>query len=722
MTPFDKPAPEHTAASLRPFFAPRSVAVIGASRDPRSIGFRLLDALLAGGFQGPVFPVNPHAPAIHALRTYPSVADVPGPVDLAVIAVPPAAVLGVVDECAASGVPALLVITAGFAEVGPEGLALQNQLLDKVRAAGMRMIGPNCLGMINTDPDVRLNATFVPLTPPPGHIAVSSDSGALGLALLAAADRLGLGVSSCVSVGNRADVSSNDLLEYWENDPATRVVLLYLESFGNPRRFARIARRVGRSKPIVAVKSGRTGAGRRAAGSHTAALAARELAVDALFHQTGVLRADTLEELFDLAAFLDAQPLPPGRRVGIITNAGGPAILCADACEAGGLSLPELSGPTRSLLAAFLPTTASTANHVDMIASAGPDEFRRATEILLTCGEVDALIVVFVPPGPTELTAEVSRAVAEGVTRARAAGAVDCPVLACILPDMGVHSLAGREGERIPCYPFPESAARALAKSNLHAEWRRTPHEYAPLTGPGIDAPRARAVCRKVLDERGEGWLSVRETREVLEAAGLPVAPGGVAGSADEAVALARALGFPVAVKLASREIVHKTEIGGVRLSLADEAAVREAFAGIRDRLAREGKADAMEGVLIQPMIPWGTEVMVGMTYDPLFGPLIAFGLGGIHVEVLGDVCFRVAPLTVQDAGEMVRSVRAHRLFEGYRGHPRADVPALERLLLRFSRLIEEVPELREVDLNPVFALAPGEGCLIADARVRVTG
>lgn len=705
-----------TAASLSPFFRPHAVAVVGASRDPAAIGHQLLDALVRGEFRGVVYPVNPKATTIRGLRAYPSVRELPEPVDLAVVAVPRDAVLGVVDDCAARGVRALVVISAGFAEVGREGTELQKRLVEKVRGYGMRLIGPNCLGLVSTDPDVRLNATFVPYFPPRGGVAMSSDSGALGLAALAVACRLGLGVSGCVSVGNRADVSSNDLLEYWEEDDATRVILLYLESFGNPRRFARIARRVSRRKPIIAVKAGRTRAGRRAAGSHTAALAAADVAVDALFHQTGILRAETLQEMFDLAAGLGSQPLPPGRRVAIVTNAGGPAILCADACEAAGLSVPELSEKTRTQLAAFLPRTASLGNPVDMIASATPEDFGRAIRTVLSSGEVDALIAIAVSTGTCEAGA-AARAIAESAEAAHESSAVGKPVLACLMPEQAGLGLAGSRKEKVPCYAFPEAAARVLGKAAAYAEWRAQPLGKVPDFGD-IDLPSARALCQGGLEKRGSGWLSTEETRVVLQAMRLPLAPGGVARTAEEAAALARRLGFPVAVKLASQRLTHKTEIGGVRLGLTDEAAVRQAFEEIRTRLARDGNVDAMEGVLVQAMIYGGTEVLVGMTHDPLFGPLVAFGLGGIHVEILGDVCFRVTPLTDHDASEMVRAIRGYRLFQGYRGHPAADVAALEDLLLRVSRLVEEVPEISELDLNPVFALPPGLGCRIVDARI----
>jgi acetyl coenzyme A synthetase (ADP forming)-like protein len=707
-----------TVASLRPFFRPKSVAVVGASRNPSSIGYRLLEALMQNGFQGSIYPVNPQATEIRGLRAYPSVRELLEPVDLAVIAVPRDAVLSVLDDCAARGVRAVVIITAGFAEVNAEGRELQQRLIEKARGYGMRMIGPNCLGILNTDPSVRLNASFSPIFPPAGRIAMSSQSGALGLAVLAAAKRFGLGLSTFVSVGNKADVSGNDLLQYWEEDEATGVILLYLESFGNPRRFARIARRVSHCKPIVAIKSGRTKAGGRAAGSHTAALAASEVAVDALFHQTGIIRADTLEEMFDLAAALGSQPLPRGRRVAIITNAGGPAILCTDACEACGLVVPEFSAATRSCLGAFLPAAASTTNPVDLIASATPEQYARAIETILDSGEVDALVAIYIPTGQSETEAFVA-AMRASVGRARAGGRADTPVLACLMTEAGAWAQLDRGGEKIPTYAFPEAPARTLGKIAAYAEWRGSPDGLIP-DFDDLNIPLAREICGNAVATRGDGWLAADETRAVLAAVRLPLPPGGVATTAQKAIELANSIGFPVAVKLASHQLVHKTEMGGVCLNLADADAVRLAFEQIRDRLAKANQLDAMDGVFVQPMIAGGVEVMVGVTQDPLFGPLIAFGLGGVHVEILADVCFRVTPLTDRDAAEMVRAIRGYRLLQGYRGHPPADIEAIEELLLRVSRLVEEIPEIVEIDLNPVIALPPSQGCRIVDARIRV--
>ncbi len=707
-----------TTTSLLPFFQPRSVAVIGASRNPANIGGRILNALTANGFRGPIYPINPHASSIGPLTAYPSLRSLPQTVDLAVVAVPRDAVLQVIDDCATRGVRAVIVITAGFAESGADGRELQHRLLEKIRGYGMRMVGPNCMGLLNADPAVRLNASFAPDFPPFGRVAFCSQSGALGLAIISLARERELGLSSFVSVGNKADVSGNDMLQFWEEDKNTGVILLYLESFGNPRRFARIAQRVSRHKPIVAVKAGRTGAGRRAAGSHTAALAASDVAVDALFHQTGVIRAETLDEMFDVAAALSMQPLPGGRRVAILTNAGGLGILCADSCEAVGLSVQELADASKNQLRKFLPATASVTNPVDMIASAGAEDFRKAAEILLAAPEVDSLIVLTIHVGLAD-TAAIGRAICAGVSATRRRSGKGKPVLTCIMDKAHAGKPLRTDGEQLPNYAFPESAARVLGKLARYTEWRNQPPGVVP-DFDDIQPQAARALCRGSLKESRAGWLSAEETRSVLSAFALPLPRAGVCRTAAEAVTLAQDIGFPVALKLASRQIVHKSEFGGVRLNLQDGSAVVKAFGEIRDRLVNENKLDAFDGVLIQPMISGGVELVVGITQDPIFGPLIGFGLGGIHVEILKDVCFRVTPITDRDAAEMVRGIRGYPLLEGYRGHPPADIPALEELLLRVARLVEEVPEISELDLNPIIALPPGRGCLIVDARIHV--
>ena len=701
-------------AGLAALFRPRSVAVIGASRKPDSVG-GLVMRNLVGGFTGAVYPVNPRADSVLSVPAYASLRVVPREVDLAIIIVPAASIPAVIDDCRAKGVQAVIVPSAGFAETGPEGRALQERVLAAVRAAGIRMVGPNCLGVINTDPDVQLNATFASSPVRPGRVAMSSQSGALGVAVLEYASSFDIGFSSFVSVGNKADVSGNDLLQYWEDDPRTDVILLYLESFGNPRRFARIARRVSRVKPILAVKSGRSASGRRAAGSHTAALAGSEAGSDALCRQAGVLRCDTLEEMFEVAALLSHQPLPKGPRVAVLTNAGGPGILCADACEAAGLLLPTLELATVEALREFLPPAASALNPVDMIATAGPAEFERAVPLLLDDANVDALVAIHIPVRRQD-SAGVEEALARG--RSAAHSGRSKPLLACLFADRPAGGTADTR-ERIPVYRFPESAARALGRAWDRAAWLGQPEGVVPEL-PGLRPERARAICRQALEARGECWLRADEVAGVLAAFGLPELPIALCRTREEAAQAARGAHGPVAIKLQSDTVVHKSDVGGVVLGVDGPDAAAAAFDAIARRLEAAGRAGEMRGVTVQPMAGPGIETMMGFTLDSSFGPLVAFGLGGTTLELFGDVVFRITPLTDRDASEMLASIRGRALLDGYRGQPGADKCALAEMLLRVARLADEVPEIVELDLNPVLARPPGQGAVALDARMHV--
>ncbi len=701
-----------TIVSLRPLLRPRSIAVVGASGEAESLGYRVLDELVRARFHGPVYAVNPHRSSVGSFPAFPSLAALPDAVDLAVVLVPARHVESVVDDAIERGVRSLVVITAGFAETGPEGRAVQDRIVERVRAAGVRMVGPNCMGVVNAAEDVRMNATFSSWFPEPGSVGMLSQSGALGISILAFASSLGLGLSTFVSVGNKADVSGNDLLEWWEADPATKVVLLYLESFGNPRRFARIARRVTRSKPIVVVKSGRSDAGKRAAGSHTAALAATDVAADALFAQTGVLRADTLEEMFDLALVLASQPLPPGRRVAVLTNAGGPGILAADALSAHGLDVVELGAETREQLAAFLPSAASTRNPVDMIASAPPDAFERAAEILLADPDVDALLVIDVPIDRRGWDV-YEPSLLRGVERGSARAAAPKPVVACVM-GTGHEGRARRLGGGLPGFSFPEAAAKALAGAARYAAWRARPPS-PPLALPGLDMDRAVSRARDARSREVGGWLRLDDAFAVLADLGLVVLPCRFTQTADDAVEASKTFDGPVALKIVSESALHKSEGGGVQLNLVGDDAVRRAW----DAMARG--FPQRTGILVQPMAPkGGTEVLMGVTLDPAFGPLIGFGLGGTQVEVLRDVVFRVTPLETADATAMVEGLRGRALLEGHRGAPPRDRAALVDGLLRLSRFAEALPELAELDLNPVFALPEGEGLVVVDVRMRL--
>jgi acetyl coenzyme A synthetase (ADP forming)-like protein len=686
---------DHVAvtASLRPFFAPRSLAVVGASRRRGSIGGELFRNVITADFTGAAYPVNRDGEPVGGVRGYRSFEELPETVDLAVICLPARNVLDAAGSALESGVKALCVISSGFAEVGSEGAERQERLLELVRSHGGRLVGPNCLGI--AIPPLSLNATFGPRPLPPGPIAFSSQSGALGLALLEKAAERRLGFSAFVSVGNKADVSSNDLLEWWEDDNATEVVLLYLESFGNPAKFSRLARRVARRKPILALKAGTTNAGAKAASSHTAALAGSDAAVDALFRQAGVLRAETLVELVDAASLLASQPLPQGRRVGVLTNAGGLGILCADACEKAGLELPELGEETRAALAEIFPADASLANPVDMLGSATAATYLAAIPPLLADKRLDALIVLFVPP-----VVAGAGEVADAIRQAVADAGRDKPVLAVVMSADGTPPALLESGSPVSSFPYPESAARALGLAASRADWLRQPAGQVPALD-GID----RASARRAVEESAEGWLSPEPTRRLLEAYGVPLVPELRAGSAEEAVEAAGELGFSVVVKTAAAG-AHKTESGGVALDLRDQ----EHVAAAAERIGAP--------VIVQAYVTGGAELLAGAVQDPVFGPLVAFGPGGVLAELIGDAGFRLAPLTDTDARELVHAGKAGRLVRGFRGTPPADAEALVDLVLRLSALAEDLPEVAELDLNPVVALA--DGCLAVDARIRL--
>ncbi|HWQ32006.1 MAG TPA: GNAT family N-acetyltransferase [Blastocatellia bacterium] len=699
---------EAERASLRHIFAPRSVAVVGASREAGSVGGALFRNLLRGNFSGAVYPVNPAASAVAGVHAYPDIASLPEVPELVFICVCAPLVNEIARQCAKAGVRALCVISAGFAETGAAGRAAQEELRGICRASGMRLVGPNCMGLVNTERGAQLLGTFAPVAPPAGNIAMSSQSGALGLALLNQAGQFGLGVSSFISVGNKADVSGNDLLQYWETDDATDVILLYLESFGNPRRFARIARRVSRRKPIVAVKSGRTAAGARAASSHTAALASSDVAASALFEQTGIIRVDTLAEFFYVARLLASQPVPAGRRLGILTNAGGPGILAVDAAEAAGLEVPALGEATQERLRAALPNIAVPSNPIDMTAGAGPEEYRACLEALCDDPNFDTLLVIFIPPLATP-SAEVARVVSEVLSQRPNLQRT----VAAVFLDTHSRLTSIQAGERkVPVYNFPEGAVAALGAAARYGMWRSAP------AGNTVSIPIDRAAVERVLAaERESGWLRPVEVATLLGAAGISTLVPQEVRSPDAAAKAAAATGGPVALKVSQPAILHKSDVGGVVLNVAPAQAA-EAYSRMAGQLAQHGIT--LEAATVWPMAKPGVEVLAGVTNDSIFGPLVAFGSGGVLVELLDDVVFRILPLTDRDVAGMIRETRAHRLLKGYRGSPPADVAAVEQLLLRLAALAEAVPQIAEIDLNPVLVHPEGEGLTLIDARVRL--
>ena len=700
-----------TAQSIFPLLNPRSVAIIGASRKHDSIGEALLANMVGRGYSGKIFPVNPVADELMGLKVLKSVEAIPEPVDLAIIALPAALVENAMISCASLGVKTAVIISSGFAEVSAIGRAVQDRIMAIARNAGMRVVGPNCMGVLNTEN--KLDATFAPDFPPRGHVGILSQSGALGVAILDNARRLNLGISSFVSVGNNADISATDLLAYWRGDAQTKVIGLYMESFGNPRVFPKIAQEVAREKPIVAVKSGRTASGSRAAESHSAALAGMDVAVDALFKQAGVIRTSTLEGLFDVIALLSTQSPPRGPRVGVVTNAGGPGILLADALDSWGLELPEPDERTKNELRTFLPAQAGLGNPVDMIASATPEQYQRAIEVMGHEDNIDAIIAIFVPPRMS-YSEQVGRAIAQ------AAGNVPDhkPVLSVFLSANGAPEVLGM-GPRgsLPAYAFPENAARALAAAEWYGRWRREPvgHFY-PLKDEEKNA--IRAVVNRILDLREEPvWVSQKDLSELLAIVGVEMAVARFA-SLDEAGEIAEEMGYPLVAKVISPDVLHKSDVGGVKLGLRNQESVLEAVDIFREKMKRISAH--LEGVLLQREIKGGIEAFVGVTSDATFGPLILCGLGGVQVELLRDISFRLPPVSDKAAESMIQSLKSAVLLDGFRGAPPGDRHALVSVITRISALVEVIPELTELDLNPVKVLMPGQGAVAVDGRMRL--
>ena len=691
-------------------FNPQSVAVIGAAREEGKLGYGVLSNIIRYGFKGKVYPINPKATEVQGLACYPSVLAVPESIDLAVIVVPAKAVAGALEECGQKGVKAAIIITAGFRETGGEGLRMERELQAIAKRHGIRLVGPNCLGIIDTI--IPLNASFAAGMPVQGRMAFMSQSGALCTSVLDWARGEGVGFSRFVSLGNKADLNEIDFLEAWGQDEQTRVILGYLEGISDGPRFIRTAQKVTRAgTPVIAIKSGTTSAGSRAVSSHTGTLAGAEAAYEAAFRQSGLLRARSVEDLFDFAVAFARQPLLQGDRIALVTNAGGLGIMATDACERAGLRMATLQPETVEVLRTNLPAACNVYNPIDVLGDAMADRYALGLEAAFKDPGVDGILCLL---SPQLMTRPVEIAHALGEVKAR----YDKPLLACFMGDVSVRDgISALWEHRIPNYKFPERAIAAFKAMSDYRAWLNRPVQDPPRFS--VDAQRTKAIFEKA---RAEGRLGLGdfEARDVLEAYGFHLTRSGLAKTADEAVELASAIGYPVVMKVASPDILHKSDIGAVKLNVADATQVRDNFELITYRATRYMPDADIWGITVQAMAPKGKEVIIGVTMDPQFGPVIMFGLGGIYVEVVKDVVFRVAPLTHLDATEMVQSIRSFPLLKGVRGEKPVDLEAAVDAILRVSQLVTDFPEIVELDVNPLILYE--KGALAVDMRIILAG
>lgn len=691
---------------LEMFFNPQAVAVIGASRDETKLGYAILDNILKYGYKGRVYPINPKADEVLGVKAYTSVLKVPDPIDLAVIVIPSRLVASVLKECGEKGIQGAIIITAGFREAGREGVRMEHELLDIAGQYGIRLIGPNCLGIIDTT--ISLNASFAADMPQKGSIAFMSQSGALCTAILDWALAKGIGFSRFVSLGNKADVNEIDLLEAWSDDPNSRVIISYMEGLPDGQRFMKVARQVSRKTPIIAVKSGKTDAGSRAVSSHTGSLAGSESAYNAAFQQSGVLRAESIEELFDYAVAFAYQPCLKGENIAVVTNAGGPGIMATDALETSGLNLASLERKTIEFLEARLPPAANIYNPVDVLGDALADRYALALEAVLKDKNVDGVLVILTPQvrTPIEETARVIGEVASGF---------DKPVLGVFMGEQKVNAGAKILNEyHVPNYGFPERAVGALRAMLDHCRWLQRPPQEVPTFQ--VDKGKVREIFDRT---RSEDRITVgdAEARDILSAYGIRIPRSELARTEDEAVQIARSIGYPVVMKIASPDILHKSDIGGVRVNVRDDTQVRDIFDLLIYRAQRYMADAQIWGVLVQEMITGGKEVIIGVNRDPQFGPLLMFGLGGIYVEVLKDVTFRIPPLSAQEAREMISEIRSYHLLRGVRGEKPADLDAIVDCILRVAQLVTDFPEIVEMDVNPLMVNETGSGAVAVDMR-----
>jgi acetyltransferase len=692
---------------------PQSIAVVGASTRPGTVGNDIFRNLLFSEFNGSVFPVNPKARSVCGVHSYPTLADIPEPVDLGVLIVPSGAIMKVVDDAIAKSVKALVVISAGFKEIGDEGAKLEKQLTEKVRAAGIPLIGPNCLGVINTDPEVRMNATFGRKMPAAGNLAFISQSGALCTSVLDYAEERRMGFSKFISFGNKADIDEIDLLACLAKDAKTSVIAMYLEDISDGRAFIETCREIfwETGKPMLCLKSGRTPEGAKAVSSHTGSLAGSDSVYDALLAQSGVQRVDTIAELFDYAALYTTQPLPRGGRVAIITNAGGPGIMATDAAIRHGLTLAQLSDATKDKLRQALPPTASLRNPVDVIGDAHADRYQAAIRTVMEDPSVDMGMVILTPQSMTDIE-ETAAAVPEALK------GIDKPVVGAF---MGVRDVAAGVAilrkAGIPNYAFPEDAIKSLAAANRLVTVHEIPRRTIP-TFNDLKLAEAKQFVADALGSESQRYLTQAECRPLLEYYRLPLLKSAIVHSAAEAGKIVESFGTPVVMKVMSADVVHKFDAGGVLLNIQGPAEARAAFDKIHRNVAAAVPGATIQGILIEQMAPKGVEVILGASRDPRFGPLMMFGLGGTMVEVLKDVSFRLAPMWQISAERMVHQIRSFQVLDGFRGSPPSDIDAIVDTLLRLSAMVCNHPEISELDINPLIVHAAGKGASVADSRI----
>jgi acetate---CoA ligase (ADP-forming) len=693
--------------SLDCIFRPHSIAVIGASSRRQTIGREILHNLIDYEFNGKIFPVNPKAGVIHSIKAYSTILDVPDAVDMAIIAVPKHSVAEVAEQCGEKGVKGLVVISAGFREVGGEGIKLEEELLRVVKKHGMRMVGPNCFGVVNTDPDIRLNGTFGKARPKPGNISFISQSGALGEAILNFADQLTLGFSMFCSIGNKADISSNDLLSYWEHDDKTKIVLAYLENFGNPVKFTKIAREVTRLKPVIAVKSGRTTQGARAASSHTGSLAGADVGADALFAQCGVMRTTSTEELYDVAMALNTQPVPKGNRVVIVSNAGGPGILATDALVSLGMDVAPLPEKIKKEIHSFLSPEVSLHNPIDLVAGARGKEFGLALEAVSKGDYYDTVIPIFVQPITID-EIDVAQAIIDAKKK------TDKPFLCCFM-GVGFRSrgmdMLMQNG--IPVYIFPEAIAKALKTIDGYRQYLQRKETKTPTFK--VDKTRVEKIVARYVASN-EGSIVGQDAVDILTAYGIPAATYIIASSPADAALAAEKAGYPVVMKLNTPQILHKTEAKAVRVDIRSEKELRAQYNDLKKHVGTLKKGEEFS-VAIQEMVPKGVETVIGMTYDPAFGPLIMFGLGGIYVEIMKDVSFKIPPITRDRVDDMIKELKSYPLLTGFRGTDKVDLEILKEALLRVSQLVTDFDQFAEIDINPFIVSGNKKNCKAVDAR-----